>query len=252
MKKIISLVLVFLLAFGVFAAISMPASIVLQLSQGSLPRALAIGAVSGSVWDGRISEVRYENVQLNDVTWQLNGWGLLTGQLQGKVRFGSPRALDEISGSSNFSVSLLDQAAQLDDATLRFSVEQAMQQVTLPLPVDAKGRVILSIDEYHTGQPYCEALTGEISSPNIDIKGLSGWFSIGDMSGVLSCKSGDIAVTVDPENRLGLRADATLAANMQFRVAGNIKPEASLPKEVHDAVKFLGRPDSEGRYPVNL
>ncbi|MCO7191160.1 MULTISPECIES: type II secretion system protein N [unclassified Pseudoalteromonas] len=252
MKKIISLVLVFLLAFSVFAAITMPASIVLQLSQGSLPRALSVGAVSGSVWEGRISEVRYENVQLNDVTWQLNGWGLLTGQVQGKVRFGSPRTLDEISGNSNFSMSLLDKSAKLDDAILRFSVEQAMQQVTLPLPVDAKGRVILSIDEYHTGQPYCEALNGEISSPNIDIKGLTGWFSIGDMSGTLTCKSGDIAVTVDPENRLGLRADATLAANMQFRVAGNIKPEASLPKEVHDAVKFLGRPDSEGRYPVSL
>ncbi|TMP39981.1 type II secretion system protein N [Pseudoalteromonas rubra] len=252
MKKIISLVLVFLLAFSVFVAITMPASIVLQLSQGSLPRALSVGAVSGSVWEGRISEVRYENVQLNDVTWQLNGWGLLTGQVQGKVRFGSPRTLDEISGNSNFSMSLLDKSAKLDDAILRFSVEQAMQQVTLPLPVDAKGRVILSIDEYRTGQPYCEALNGEISSPNIDIKGLTGWFSIGDMSGTLTCKSGDIAVTVDPENRLGLRADATLAANMQFRVAGNIKPEASLPKEVHDAVKFLGRPDSEGRYPVSL
>ncbi|TMP25297.1 general secretion pathway protein GspN [Pseudoalteromonas rubra] len=252
MKKIISLVLVFLLAFSVFVAITMPASIVLQLSQGSLPRALSVGAVSGSIWEGRISEVRYENVQLNDVTWQLNGWGLLTGQVQGKVRFGSPRTLDEISGNSNFSMSLLDKSAKLDDAILRFSVEQAMQQVTLPLPVDAKGRVILSIDEYYTGQPYCEALNGEISSPNIDIKGLTGWFSIGDMSGTLTCKSGDIAVTVDPENRLGLRADATLAANMQFRVAGNIKPEASLPKEVHDAVKFLGRPDSEGRYPVSL
>lgn len=252
MKKIISLVLVFLLAFSVFVAITMPASVVLQLSQGALPRALSVGAVSGSVWEGRISEVRYENVQLNDVTWQLNGWGLLTGQLQGKVRFGSPRTLEEISGNSNFSMSLLDKSAKLDNAILRFSVEQAMQQVTLPLPVDAKGRVILSIDEYRSGQPYCEALNGEISSPNIDIKGLTGWFSIGDMSGALTCKSGDIAVTVDPENRLGLRADATLAANMQFRVAGNIKPEASLPKEVHDAVKFLGRPDSEGRYPVSL
>ncbi|AZZ96843.1 type II secretion system protein N [Pseudoalteromonas sp. R3] len=252
MKKIISLVLVFLLAFSVFVAITMPASVALQLSQGALPRALSVGAVSGSVWEGRISEVRYENVQLNDVTWQLNGWGLLTGQLQGKVRFGSPRTLEEISGNSNFSMSLLDKSAKLDNAILRFSVEQAMQQVTLPLPVEAKGRVILSIDEYRSGQPYCEALNGEISSPNIDIKGLTGWFSIGDMSGALTCKSGDIAVTVDPENRLGLRADATLAANMQFRVAGNIKPEASLPKEVHDAVKFLGRPDSEGRYPVSL
>jgi general secretion pathway protein N len=49
-----------------------------------------------------------------------------------------------------------------------------------------------------------------------------------------------------------LQADVHLADNFQFKVAGNVKPDASLPKEVHDAVKFLGRPDAQGRYPVNL
>jgi len=33
---------------------------------------------------------------------------------------------------------------------------------------------------------------------------------------------------------------------------GFIKPKANMPKDVHDAVKFLGRPDSQGRYKVSL
>ena len=69
---------------------------------------------------------------------------------------------------------------------------------------------------------------------------------------MLSCKSGDIAILVDPDNTLGLEADATLKANFDFKVAGYVKPDASLPKDVHDAVKFLGRPDTQGRYPLNF
>ncbi|MEI5640340.1 MULTISPECIES: type II secretion system protein N [unclassified Pseudoalteromonas] len=252
MKRTLSLVIIFLIAFIIFSAFTMPAAVILQLFKGQLPANLQLGAVNGTVWQGQVSGVRFNNIQLNQVEWQLQPASLLGGNLAGRVKFGNARDSNEISGNARFSSNLFSQSLRVSNASLRFSVEQAMEQVTLPLPVDAKGRVIVNVDNYQLGQPYCEDLQGEISSPNIDVKGMNGWFSIGDLSGQLDCKSGDIAVVVDPENRLGLQADATLAANFQFRVAGNIKPEASLPKEVHDAVKFLGRPDSDGRYPVNL
>ncbi|ODB33502.1 general secretion pathway protein GspN [Pseudoalteromonas sp. BMB] len=252
MKKTLSLLIIFLLAFIIFSAFTMPAAVLLQVFKGQLPANLQLGAVNGSVWHGQVSGVRFNNIQLNQVKWELEPSSLLLGELAGNVQFGNARDKNEISGKANFSSNLVSKSVMVNNASLRFSVEQAMDQVTLPLPVDAKGRVIVNVKEYQSGAPYCEGLNGEISSPNIDVKGMNGWFSIGDLSGQLDCKSGDIAVVVDPENRLGLQADATLAANFQFRVSGNIKPDASLPKEVHDAVKFLGRPNGEGRYPVNL
>ena len=97
-----------------------------------------------------------------------------------------------------------------------------------------------------------QSLQGEIASPNIDVQGLNGWFNIGPLGGNLSCKSGDIAILIDPDNTLGLEADATLKANFDFKVSGYVKPDATLPKDVHDAVKFLGRPDNQGRYPLNF
>ncbi|MBQ4839560.1 type II secretion system protein N [Pseudoalteromonas luteoviolacea] len=252
MKNAVSVVLAFLLAFIVFTVVSIPAPVALQLVQSHIPNNVRLGAVTGTLWQGQISGVRYQNLQFNDVKWQLNGWGILTGQLQGKLNFGNPRQASEISGRSTFGVSLFGNDIELSQTTLRFSVEHAMHQVNLPLPVDAKGRIILELEEFNSGQPYCENLKGDISSPEIQVKGMSGWFSIGDLSGLLSCKSGDIAIVVEPENLLGLRADATLAENMQFKVAGNVKPDASLPKEIHEAVKYLGRPDAEGRYPVSM
>ncbi|CAH9066503.1 Type II secretion system protein N [Pseudoalteromonas holothuriae] len=252
MKKTVSLILIFIMAFSLFTVFNMPASVALQLVGKQLPPSLQIGAVSGTLWQGQVSEVRVSNVQLNNVRWSIEAPALLLGDMQGNVRFGNARDKSDISGRGDFTVGLFDQSVWLSDASIRFSVEQAMSQVTLPLPVKAKGRVLLDIDNYQSGAPYCEALQGEIRSPGITVEGLTGWFEIGQLGGNLSCKTGDIAVLVDPDNRLGLQADAVLADNFQFRVAGNIKPDASLPKEVHDAVKFLGRPDSEGRYPVNL
>tara|TARA_B100002049_G_scaffold236987_1_gene225495 strand:+ start:4619 stop:5377 length:759 start_codon:yes stop_codon:yes gene_type:complete len=252
MKKTILLVAIFLLCFLVFTLVKTPAAVALDLAAPYLPKQLQLGKASGSLWDGRVMQARFENEQLNNVRWQISGWSLFSGKLVGTVRFGDPRDKADISGRADFSYGLFNQAIDIKNAVLRLTVERAMARLQLPLPVSAQGRVIVDLDEYSSGQPYCDTLAGEIASPNIDVKGLNGWFSVGPLSGSLSCKSGDIAVLVDPENRLGLEADATLKANLDFKVAGYIKPEASLPKEVHDATKFLGRPDSEGRYPLNF
>ena len=197
-------------------------------------------------------QLRFDGEQINNLSWDVSAWSLLTGQLSGNLKFGNIRDTSDISGRGDFSYGLLDQSVALTDATLRLSVERAMKRLQLPLPINAKGRVIVDLDEYNSGVPYCDTLTGEIASPNIDVQGLSGWFSIGPLSGQLSCKSGDVAVLVDPDNRLGLEADAVLKANLDFKVAGFIKPDLTLPKEVHDAVKLLFRADRDGRYPLNL
>ncbi|WP_404342209.1 type II secretion system protein N [Pseudoalteromonas mariniglutinosa] len=252
MKKIIILATVFVFCFVFFTLIKAPAAVVVQLATPYLPKDLQLGKVSGSMWQGRILQVRYQGEQLNNVRWELSAWSLLTGRLTGAVKFGNVRDTAGISGNSQFVYGLFDQGLLLNNANLRLTVERAMARLQLPLPVSAKGRVVVEIAQYKSGLPYCQALKGEIASPNIDVKGLNGWFNIGPLSGKLHCKSGDIAVIIDPENRLGLEADAELKANLDFKVAGYIKPDASLPREVHDAAKFLGRPDSEGRYPLNF
>ena len=252
MKKTAFLIVIFIFSFIVFALLKTPAAVALNLASSHLPKELEIGKVSGSVWQGRIMQLRFDGEQINNLSWDVSAWSLLTGQLSGNLKFGNIRDTSDISGRGDFSYGLLDQSIALTDATLRLSVERAMKRLQLPLPINAKGRVIVDLDEYNSGVPYCDTLTGEIASPNIDVQGLSGWFSIGPLSGQLSCKSGDIAVLVDPDNRLGLEADAVLKANLDFKVAGFIKPDLTLPKEVHDAVKLLFRADSDGRYPLNI
>jgi general secretion pathway protein N len=252
MKKIIILSVVFLISFMVFCIMQLPAAIALDLAKPYLPKKLAVGQTVGTVWEGQVMQLRFEGEQLNNVHWEIAGWQLFTGKLNVNVKFGNARERDDISGYADVSYGLFNNKITVTDGLVRATVERAMERVKLPLPVTAKGRVILELEEYSSGAPYCESLKGEIASPNIDVQGLNGWFNIGPLGGNLSCKSGDVAILIDPENTLGLEADATLKANFDFKVAGYVKPDASLPKDVHDAVKFLGRPDNSGRYPLNF
>ncbi|MCK8097738.1 type II secretion system protein N [Pseudoalteromonas sp. 1CM17D] len=252
MKKIIILSVVFFISFIVFCIMKLPAAIALDLAKPYLPKQLEVGQTVGSVWQGQMMQVRYQDEQLNNVRWDIAGWQLFTGNLNANLKFGNPRERSDISGYADVNYGLFNNVVKVTDGIIRSTVERAMQRIALPIPATAKGRVILELNEYTSGVPYCESLKGEIASPNIDVKGFNGWFNIGPLSGILSCKSGDIAILVDPDNTLGLEADATLKANFDFKVAGYVKPDASLPKDVHDAVKFLGRPDTQGRYPLNF
>lgn len=252
MKKIITLSIVFLLSFIIFCFVKLPAAIALDIAKPYLPKQIEVGQAVGTVWQGQIMQARFEGEHFNNVRWDIAGWQLFTGKLNANIKFGNPREKTDISGYATLSYAIFNNTLKATNTLVRSSVERAMQQIQLPLPVTAKGRVILELEEYSSGSPYCDSLKGEIASPNIDVQGLNGWFNIGPLSGKLSCKSGDIAILIDPDNTLGLEADATLKANFDFRVAGYVKPDASLPKDVHDAVKFLGRSDSQGRYPLNF
>ncbi|WP_273047317.1 type II secretion system protein N [Pseudoalteromonas sp.] len=252
MKKTITLSILFLFSFIIFCIVKLPAVIALDLAKPYLPKQLEIGQTVGSIWQGQMMQVRFDGEQLNNVRWDIAGWQLFTGNLNTNLKFGDPRERSDISGYANVNYGLFNSTIKVTDGLVRSTVERAMQRIQLPLPVTAKGRVILELDEYTSGMPYCESLKGEIASPDIDVQGLNGWFNIGPLGGNLSCKSGDIAILIDPDNTLGLEADAMLKANFDFKVAGYVKPDATLPKDVHDAVKFLGRPDREGRYPLNF
>jgi general secretion pathway protein N len=39
---------------------------------------------------------------------------------------------------------------------------------------------------------------------------------------------------------------------MQFKIEGRFKPEASLPKEVHQAAQFFGQADADGYFPIKF
>ncbi len=253
MKLKIVYTITFIVALLIAALLTLPASQALRWASPYLPPQVQIGAITGTVWQGQISQLAYQNQIFTDVRWQVSLTGLLTAKLAGDVRFGNMRDRASTSGRAEFSFAPLSQALSIEKARVRMPVADLIVTANVPLPVNAKGRVLLDVPSYQLGQPYCQALDADLTVQALEVQGLSGnWIALGEFEGVGSCKSGDLALKVAPNNQLGLEADVILKAGMQSQVAGFVKPDASLPKEIHDAVAFLGKPNSEGRYPINF
>lgn len=255
-KKTIGLTLVFLITFFIFVLHLMPANVAVSFAKPYLPKQLSLGAVSGSIWQGSVSQVQFQDrnqtLVLNKLSWTLSATSLLTANLVADIKFGNIRQKEEYSGKGNIKFGLLSNEFTVTNANLRAPITQLMAQANLPLPINAKGRVTVKVKEYQLGQPYCKALNADISTQQLQIQGLSGWFAIDEIAAKGKCKSGNITFAVNKENDLGLQLDIVLAAKNKLTVDGFIKPKANMPKDVHDAVKFLGRPDPQGRYKVSL
>lgn len=251
-KRIIGLVLVFIVSAVIFIVALMPASVALEAVRDKLPPELQLGEASGTVWQGQIAGVVMQNYAVSTLKWQLQPWKLLTGKLGADVTLGKKRNPNELSATTEVTWGLFNQHLALKNTKARLKVSQAIEMFSLPVPTEAKGRIFLNVTEYQLGSPYCEALAGEITTPDLEVKGREGWFQLGELSGDLACKQGAVAMKIDPNNLLGLQADIKVAQGNQLSVTGFIKPDASLPQDVHQAVQFLGRQDSQGRYKVNF
>lgn len=251
MKKKLLLVFIFLISFIIFAAALMPANFALSLFEKQLPKQLQIGQVSGTIWQGKANVVNYQNVQVNRVIWDLDPWSLVTGKLTGKINLGNIREKSAPYGKFNLALGLLSKEVTLNNSKLRVPASLVASQVRLPFPVQSKGSFELNIAQAISGKPYCEQLSGEVETKELSVMGLQGWIDVDTIKGKLSCKNGAVALLVNEQNELGLELDAELG-DAKPKVTAFIKPAPSMPKQVHDGVKFLGRPDEQGRYQIRL
>ena len=118
--------------------------------------------------------------------------------------------------------------------------------------MDASGELVLDVAQFSQGQPWCENLAGQASWQDARLQTPTGtWLELHSLFGDLSCNQGTVVLTTDSNNVLGLDVKAVLNAE-QLLVNGTLKPDATMPKEVHQAMQFLGRPDTQGRYTIKF
>jgi len=124
--------------------------------------------------------------------------------------------------------------------------------LSLPLPVDASGNLVLDVPSFAQGQPWCKTLTGSASWQDARLQTPNAtWLDLQSLFGTLRCDNGTVVLKTDGANLLGLDIQAVINAE-QLLVDGTLKPDASMPEEVHQAMQFLGRPDEQGRYRIRF
>lgn len=239
-----------LLSLGVylvFLVANLPASQVIP--RLDLPNHISISGLSGTIWQGKAQQLVVQGLPINNLQWEMNLWAFFTGKLGLELKAGSIRQSDEIAIRGYLATNGYRLVS--DDLTLYLPTDMVIARLPLPIPVKAKGRFKVALNELDFEQQ-CQSLNGKGQWLKGAVAGTGGWIELGNFDANLGCENNNIIVDVQEPNSFGLSAKASIPANFKFQVTGKFKPDASLPQEVHQAARFFGQADASGYYQIRF
>lgn len=247
MKSVLKWGSLCLVVYFVFLIVNLPA--VHILSKIQLAKGISVGGISGTIWNGHAQRTQINSLPVSDVNWTLSFFPLLLGEISAQLKVGNIRDVEQIS--ANGYISFKGQHLEVENLLAYIPTDLVISLLPLPIPVQADGRFKVQLDEvdYEAG---CQKFTGKGQWLDANFTGITGVIDLGNFNANLSCENGSVVVDVKPPNRFGLTAKAIIPANMNFKIIGRFKPEASLPKEVHQAAQFFGKADADGYYPIQF
>jgi len=228
----------------------MPATFV--LGQVKLPKNIGVSSVSGTVWNMDIEQAYFAETTLNKVNARLSFWSLFTMTPSVKVTFGDPL----IAGpEGKLTAAVSQQSLSLTDVEVFVKANTIAQQISLPLPLTAKGDVEVVLTEMVidlANNNACLEAQGNIDWQRAGVIALEQNIKLNKLSAAIGCENKAIAVIVNPKNDLGLTFSAYIQGQGAISGQGYVLPGVKFPNELKQALPFLGRADSEGRYRINL
>ena len=247
MKKWLGFSALFIVSYLIFLFATAPASLI--LNQVKLPKDVVIQGVIGSVWHMKAQKVYTEAVTVEKVSAKLNLLSLLSFNPVVDVTFG-----DALIPGPEGSLSLSMQAgnAQVENASIFLPANMVAQQLPLPIPMTAQGIVEMDVPFYAQGKPLCQALEGQIHWRRAKVNAFDESITLGRLSGNLGCDNGSIALTIEPDNQLGLTYNAFIGANGRISGNGYLTPGENFPEKLKSVLPFIGTPDNQGRYRLRL
>lgn len=248
------LIPVYLIALVVLA----PARLIgWALAQTSAAEQVSLNGLQGSLWSGSAASVETRlptgaPIQLQQVSWQVSPWALVTGTLA--VDFNVPQLTNLVFGQG--SLSATSTGLQAFNANLSGDILRGARALNVPMLVTTDGRWNLSIQDYQLAdwqQPtWCSALDATINGNAVQVQLENRWLDLGDFAMQLQCTDAEaIAVTMPSSNRLGLSFEALVEGSRQIprgRINGFFQPTIETPAEVQEVLPFIGQPDAAGRY----
>lgn len=247
MKSVLKWGSLCLVVYFIFLIVNLPA--VHILSKIQLAKGISVSGISGTIWNGNVQRAQAKGFPISDVNWTLSFFPLLLGEISTDIKAGNIRDVGQIS--VNGQVSFKGQHLKAENILAYVPTNLVISLLPLPIPIEADGRFKVELNEvdYKAG---CQIFTGKGRWLNANFTGVNGVIELGDFDADLSCQEGSVVLNVKQPNSFGLTAKATVPSNMKFKITGRFKPEARLPKEVHQAAQFFGKADADGYYPIKF
>jgi general secretion pathway protein N len=246
MKKKLTIASIFILLYIGFLIATLPTALV--LNQLSLPKNIVILGVKGNIWNTDIAQITIEKTTIQKVNAILNFWSLFTLSPKVDITFGdsfTPGPEGELE------LVLTTSKAIVNDLNVLVKANDIAQQISLPIPVTAKGEIeltVLNAEVDLNNNNQCITVTGTATWSKAGVVALEQSIELGKLSADISCDKGTLAAVISPKNDLGLTFSAYLSQKGKLSGNGYLKPEDKFPQALNDALPFLGRKDRQGRY----
>lgn len=250
MKNKFAIVVIFLIAYIGFLIATLPTTLV--LNQFSLPNKIQVLGVTGSIWNTNINQVSIEETSIQKVNVKLGVWSIFTLTPKLAITFGD----SFVAGpEGELELVLSSEKAEINNLKLFVKANEVAQQLTLPLPMSAQGDVELTllnagIDLTKNNQ--CIAAQGDIVWAKAGVIAFERNIKLGNFNADIDCENGALALILSPKNDLGLTFNAYVRQGGQISGNGFLEPGTKFPQALNDALPFLGRKDSQGRYRLSF
>lgn len=249
MKKKFAIAVVFLMAYLGFLVATLPAAVL--LNQIALPNNIVLSGVSNSIWQAKIEQVSVDKLVINNIQTKLSFWSLFSLTPTLSVTFGDALLAGP---EGELDISLSQEKITLADLHLFIKANEIAQQFTLPVPVTAKGDVNITLSHaaININDNKCIAAEGLVEWSKAGANALNENISLGSFNAEVACEEGTLALLLSPNNNLGLTLNAYVRQGGRISGNGWLKPDAKFPSVLNNALPFLGRKDSQGRYRLSF
>jgi general secretion pathway protein N len=244
MKRLWPFAALGLLAYLVFALVTLPANVVIPRVQ---PPGVTIAGLNGTIWNGSAQVLQIGGVHVGSLTWKLHLLPLLT------LRAAADVNLKRTDGFAQGRVSVSGQQVQLNDATVSLPIETLPPQVA---PGGWTGSINARLAQLTLTDGWPVAANG-----TVDVVKLTGPARRPAHLGSFQLKFP--LETREPNTLVGSLNDVEgplqIAGKIQLKstdrgylIEGLVATKPDAPADLTRALEFLGPPDVQGRREFSL
>lgn len=218
--------------------------------QAPMIHGLNVSGIQGTPWEGRATQVRWQQYQLGQVQWRFNPSALLTGKVAFTVRFGQGSEM-RVDGRGVIGYGM--SGAFANNFLVSIPATEVIKYARVPAPIKVDGLLELTVRDYLHAQPFCSTLDASLAWSTANISSPLGGINPGAVIADLSCNDGSVLATTN-QSSADVSSDwqASLAPNYSYKLSGWFKPGAEFPSQLGQQLKWLGDPDGKGRYNLNF
>ena len=244
-KPVRRLIYIGIASYLVFLFVSVPASFLTRyiLPSVDTKQQVKLQNVHGSIWNGAANDTRVGSFNLGRLDWKLSGWGLITGDVDLKLKFKN----ESSKGNGNVTLGF-GGATEASDVELSVPAE-TLQPLFYGFPVSISGDLKGSIAELVYEENKTINADGRIVWQGAALRAPQN-IELGSFLIQLTPNNNGTKIKITDESEGPVKTEITVRVegNGKYSLNGWLQARDQSQQHVTEALRIIGRADNSGKY----